>query len=86
MQIKSLIAVLALAVAVVATPVEPAAVKLVERTTPPTVQEICTAKQKVVVTCFKNGSPVSASQVFGLISILSGILQTIELQCICRSL
>ena len=86
MQIKSLIAVLALAVAVVATPVEPVAVKLVERTTPPTIQEICTAKQKVVTICYKDSSPVSASQLFGLISLLSGLLQNVELQCICRSL
>ena len=97
MQFKSIIAVLALAVAVVATPVEPVAVKLVARTTPPpppqTPKEICTAKQKVVTTCTTaNGTSVSAVQSLGIISgLINAVLGIIgivpvNLQCIRTSL
>lgn len=93
MQFKSILAVLALAVAVIATPIEPAAVNLnpailVKRTTP---QDVCNAagKNLVATTCTDSSGPVSPSGVLDLLldlSILRNILNIVKLKCVGRSL
>lgn len=102
MQFKSIVAVLALAVAVIATPVEPAAVKLVERTTPTTTtttttQALCNQSNQVATSCKFKGVQQSADQVVtllaSLVSILNPVLSLLnnakildDLTCVGRSL
>lgn len=87
MQFKSILAVLALAVAVIATPIEPAAVNLnpanlVKRTTS---QEVCNSKNKVAAVCTANNTNVPAgSIVVTIVLSLLGLLK--DLQCVGRSL
>lgn len=94
MQFKSIIAVLALAVAVSATPVDPVAVKLVPRTptTPapaPVVQQ-CKAGQVFISNCTANGVPIAtASNAGGLLNVLQGLLLlpiAANIECLCKSL
>lgn len=87
MQFKSILAVLALAVAVIATPIEPAPVNLnpanlVKRTTS---QEVCNEKGKVAAVCTANNKPISADNI--LISIVLSVLGILQdLKCVGRSL
>lgn len=87
MQFKSILAVLALAVAVIATPIEPAPVNLnpanlVKRTTP---QEVCSSKNKVLAVCTANNKTISPDNiVISIVLSLLGILK--DLKCVGRSL
>ncbi|MCJ1342400.1 hypothetical protein MMC31_000583 [Peltigera leucophlebia] len=82
MQFKSIVAVLALAVAVSSTPVEPVGVKLVERTTQ-TPQQACENVGKVASKCTLNGVLQTASTSASLISVISAIVGPLlgNLQC-----
>ena len=98
MQFKSIIAVLALAVAGAATPVEPVAVKLVARTTPtpipapPPSNVKCEANQVSLSKCFTKNllggtSPVSVTNLISVIEVvLANLLNTVQLFCIGKSL
>ena len=87
MQFKSILAVLALAVVVIATPIEPAAVNLnpatlVKRTTP---QEVCSTTNQVASVCTAGGKTLTPSA--ALITIVLSILGILnDLQCLGRSL
>lgn len=87
MQFKSIIAVLALAVAVAATPVDPVAVKLVPRTTPtpapaPVVQK-CKAGQVFISKCSSNGVPIATlSSLLSLVPVQA----LIPITCLRKSL
>lgn len=87
MQFKSIVAVLALAVAVVATPVEPVAVNVVARTDPPTVQN-CPAKQVLLSKCSTIGIPLlSGSNSAGLLSLIQALIQIgATVSCVRKSL
>lgn len=70
MQFKSIIAALALAVAVAATPIEPVAVKLVERTNPPPATLSCPSNQFSLSKCSGGGVPLTSANSAGLISLI----------------
>lgn len=89
MQFKSILAVLALAVAVVASPVEPVAVNLVARTTPvappagPT--NTCPVGQTLISKCTVLGVPLTASSPItgGLIALIQLALSLgLQVQCL----
>lgn len=94
MQFKSIIAVLALSVAVAAIPVEPVAVELVRRTTPsptptpPSTGQQCKVNQVLISNCIVNGIPLTstnlASALVALVQIPLSIL--IPITCVGKSL
>lgn len=83
MQFKSILAVLALAVAVVATPIEPVGVNLVTRTSPPP-SKFCPAGQTLLSKCTVSGVPLSvtspASALITLIQLALGL--GLQVQCL----
>lgn len=87
MQFKSIITVLALAVAATATPIEPVAVNLVARTEPATVQS-CKNGQVFVSNCSALGVPLNpATNNGGLLAVIQVALSLgLAVQCVGKSL
>lgn len=83
MQFKSIIAVLALTVAAVATPVEPVAVNLVARTEPPS-SKYCPAGQTLVSKCSILGVPINTtSQNTALVALIQAAISLgLTVQCV----
>lgn len=82
MQFKSIIAALALAVAVAATPIEPVAVNLVERTNPPPAGLNCPANQFSLSKCSTGSIPLNATNSAGLLTLIQLLLNIlIPIQC-----